>query len=236
MSIPSANNIREFRRRWRRRKWNRRQKNKFASFQTLSRLFEPAQFVKCRRFRLELNSVPVSKRERKILGKPCCWHCRYCRCQLFVSYVFKRTGRLVTDNLRCFNSFWVSVLNNNRYGFSTIKKRLLKNWTAKRLGSRMCAVVVTCISPPWSPMNSLSLFHPLQLLSPRLNFLGGALFLLWPGLKNRKYAWAKKNVWVGPSPAGFPPTMILRVVQFGCTIPLWTTKGLTCKGAVTRIL
>ena len=47
-------------------------KNQFASFQTLSRLFEAAKFVKCRRFFLELNSFAVSKRERKILGKPCC--------------------------------------------------------------------------------------------------------------------------------------------------------------------
>ena len=31
-------------------------KNEFASFQTLSRLFGPAQFVECRRFLLEMNS------------------------------------------------------------------------------------------------------------------------------------------------------------------------------------
>ena len=120
-------------------------KNKFASFQTLPRLFEPAQFVKCRRYLLELNSFAVSKRDSKILGKPCCWHCRYCLCQLFVSYVFKRTGRSVTDNLRCFNSFWVSVLNNNRYGFSTIKKRLFKKWTAERLGGSSVCCCYFCL-------------------------------------------------------------------------------------------
>ena len=44
-------------------------KNEFASFQTLSRLVEPAQFVKCGRFFLELNSeglYPCSKRESRI--------------------------------------------------------------------------------------------------------------------------------------------------------------------------
>ena len=129
-------------------------KNKFASFQTLSHLFEAAKFVKCRRFLLEMNYLAVSKRERKILGKPCCWHCRYLRCRLFVSYLFKPTGRLVIDNLRFLNSFWVSILNNNPYGFSTMKKRLFKNWRATRLGSRMFAVVVVVVYLYISSMKS----------------------------------------------------------------------------------
>ena len=92
-----------------------------------------------------------------------------------------------------------------------------------RLVCLLLLFLFTCISPPWSPMNSLSLFHPLQLLSPRLNFLGGALFLLLPGLKNRKYKCAKKK-----SGWFFHPRDSRRQwfagVQFGCTIPLWTTE------------
>ena len=44
-------------------------KNEFASFQTLSRLFGTAQFVKCRGLFLEFNSYglyPCSNRERNI--------------------------------------------------------------------------------------------------------------------------------------------------------------------------
>ena len=48
---------------------NDAKKNEFASFQTLSRLFGPTQFVKCGQFLLDLNSsglYATSKRERKI--------------------------------------------------------------------------------------------------------------------------------------------------------------------------
>ena len=53
----------------RRRQWKRRQKNEFAFFQTWSRLFGPAQYLKGRRLFLGLNSYGFysgSKRWRKI--------------------------------------------------------------------------------------------------------------------------------------------------------------------------
>ena len=51
------------------KKKNVHKNNELASFQTLSRLFGHALFVKCRPFSLEVNSYrlyPGSKRERKI--------------------------------------------------------------------------------------------------------------------------------------------------------------------------
>ena len=47
---------RDLKQRRRRRQWKHHEENEFASFQTLSRIFGTAQFVKCRRLFLELNS------------------------------------------------------------------------------------------------------------------------------------------------------------------------------------
>ena len=56
----------------RRRQWERRLKSEFAFFQSLSRLFLPTYFVKCRRTLLKLNSSgPHLSSEREIKFRRC---------------------------------------------------------------------------------------------------------------------------------------------------------------------
>ena len=117
---------------------------------------------------------------------------------------------------------------------STIKKRLFKKWTATRLGSRMllfCLPVYFLHEVQWIHFHysiHCSCYHQGWVFWVEHYF---CYCLVW----RTENIHEQKKVWVGLSTAGFPPAMILRVVQFGCTIPLWTTKGLTSKGAVTRI-